>query len=272
MKIIHFSDPHAGGPAEDWMAYVDKRWVGVFNFSFRRKYQHDQSFLKKAVDYILEQKPDLAVLSGDITSTGQPGEFKIQLDILAPLVRNSQIPLMFIPGNHDCYVYNKRCVDAMKEAVKFLNRDKFTFDDLPVKMTVGDCDFILVNESCPTNLLSSCGYLSKSSSDFVMKECSGKKERPRILVGHYPIIEDHPVLRVRHRLWGEKEVMKLLRSGIIDLSLCGHVHKPYAKIDGRGRGEICAGSVTRNGCVSVIDYDKGKDVFVWENVFLDTKR
>lgn len=26
MKILHFSDPHAGGPAEDWMAYIDKRW------------------------------------------------------------------------------------------------------------------------------------------------------------------------------------------------------------------------------------------------------
>ncbi len=271
MKIIHFSDPHAGGPAEDWMAYIDKRWVGVFNFSFRRKYQHDQSYLKKAVDYILAQKPDLAVLSGDITSTGQPGEFKIQLDILEPL-RNSQIPMMFIPGNHDCYVYNRRCVDAMKDAVKFLNKDKFTFDDLPVKMTVGDCDFMLVNESCPTNLLSSCGYLSKSSSDFVVKECAGKKERPRILVGHYPIWEDHPWLRLRHRLWGEQEVFKLLRSGSIDLSLCGHVHRPYAKIDVRGRGEICAGSVTRNGCVSEITYDTGKDVFVWENVFLDTKR
>ena len=34
MKIIHFSDPHAGGGAETWRAYFDKRWVGVFNYRF----------------------------------------------------------------------------------------------------------------------------------------------------------------------------------------------------------------------------------------------
>ena len=268
MKIIHFSDPHAGGPAEDWLAYIDKRWVGVFNFTYRRKYQHDQSYLKKAVDYIIGQKPDLAVLTGDITSTGQPGEFKQQLDILDPLVRNSQIPMMYIPGNHDFYVYNKRCVDAMKNAVKFLNRDSFSFDDLPLKISLGDCDFILVNESCPTNLLSSCGYLSGKSSDFIVKTCSEKQNKPLVLVGHYPIIEDHPMLRIRHKLWGEKEVLKLLKTGRLDLSLCGHVHRPYAKTDERGRGEICAGSVTRNGSVTVINYDKTKDVFIREVVKL----
>jgi predicted phosphodiesterase len=264
MKIIHFSDPHAGGPAEDWMAYVDKRWVGVFNFTYRRKYQHDQSYLKKAVDYIIGQKPDLAVLTGDITSTGQPGEFEQQLNILDPLVRTSQIPLMYIPGNHDYYVYNKKCVDAMKYAVRFLNRASFSFDDLPVKISIGDCEFILVNESCPTNLLSSCGYLSRKSSDFVVKACSEKKDKPLVLIGHYPINEKHPILRFRHRIWGEREVLKLLKNGKLDLSLCGHVHRPYARIDERGRGEICAGSVTRNGSVTVINYDKDKDVFLRE--------
>ena len=156
----------------------------------------------------------------------------------------------------------------MKNAVKFLNRDSFSFDDLPLKISLGDCDFILVNESCPTNLLSSCGYLSGKSSDFIVKTCSEKQNKPLVLVGHYPIIEDHPMLRIRHKLWGEKEVLKLLKTGRLDLSLCGHVHRPYAKTDERGRGEICAGSVTRNGSVTVINYDKTKDVFIREVVQL----
>ena len=156
----------------------------------------------------------------------------------------------------------------MKYAVKFLNRDRFSFDDLPVKISLGDCDFILVNESCPTNLLSSCGYLSKKSSDFIVKACSEKQEKPLVLVGHYPINEDHPMLRFRHRIWGEKEALKLLNEGKIDLSLCGHVHRPYAKTNERGRGEICAGSITRNGSVTIINYDKGKDVFSREVVQL----
>ena len=50
MKILHFSDPHAGGPAEDWMAYIDKRWVGVFNYRFRRQFRHDLTKLARAVE------------------------------------------------------------------------------------------------------------------------------------------------------------------------------------------------------------------------------
>ena len=73
MKIVHFSDPHAGGPAEDFLAYIDKRWVGVFNYNFRRKFRHDMTKLEKAVRYILDTKPDVAVCTGDLTSTGQPG-------------------------------------------------------------------------------------------------------------------------------------------------------------------------------------------------------
>ena len=93
IRIVHFSDPHAGGPAEDFMAYLDKRWVGVFNFRFRRRFRHDQSKLQKAVDYILQTRPDVAVCTGDLTSTGQPGEFAQVREILKPL-RDSGIPLI----------------------------------------------------------------------------------------------------------------------------------------------------------------------------------
>lgn len=267
MKIIHFSDVHAGGPAEDWMAYIDKRWVGVFNFKFRRRFQHDLTLLEKAVAYILKEKPDLAVCTGDITSTGQPGEFKKSLDILEPLVK-SDIPLVYVPGNHDYYVHNKKCVKAMKSAFEFINQGRFSFDALPLSFELSGIEFIVVNESFPSNLFSSCGYLKKKSMDFISGKCAGNPSAPRILIGHYPLLEDHPWLRVRHRLWGQKKAVELLASGTIDISLCGHVHKPYALIDEKGRGEICSGSVTRNSCMASIQYDSSTDIFKYEKISL----
>ena len=56
MKIAHFSDPHLGAPTDDWTALFDKRWVGLFNYKFRRSYQHDPVYLEKAVQYINEWK------------------------------------------------------------------------------------------------------------------------------------------------------------------------------------------------------------------------
>jgi len=268
VKIIHFSDPHAGGPAEDWMAYIDKRWVGVFNYTFRRKFQHDLSLLSRAVEYILAASPDLAICTGDLTSTGQPGEFEKVRKILAPL-RDSKIPVFYLPGNHDFYVYRRSCVTAMKGMVEYLTRGRYTFDALPLKLTFGDLDFLMVNESWPSNLLSSHGWLRPQHSSWLEQLCGEPKIRPRVMVGHYPLLEEHPILRCRHRLYGQARAARLLRGGQIDLSLCGHVHKPKARLDDRGRGEIIAGSITRNHCLAEIDYDANLDRFDYRQLQLD---
>ena len=267
MKIIHFSDPHAGGSAEDWMAYLDKRWVGVFNYRFRRRFRHDLGLLEKAVDYILSVRPDVAVCTGDLTSTGQAGEFARTLKILEPLVK-SDIPLIYLPGNHDCYVTRPKCVAAMKEAVSYLNGEEYEFDSLPRIRTVGGVDFLMLNTSRPSNLLCSWGFVSREDDQWVQRVCSGEKLQPRILVTHYPMFEDHPILRTRHRLFGQKNILKLMQKREIDLALCGHVHKPYCRVDESGRGENCAGSVTRNGVISCVEYIPELDKFTFESIDL----
>lgn len=267
MKIVHFSDIHAGGPAEDWMAYVDKRWVGVFNYRWRRRFQHDLANVTKAVNYILDTRPDVAVCTGDLTSAGQPGEFAKTKAVLEPLLQ-SDIPVIFIPGNHDCYVYRPKCMKAIRDAVEWMSSNSYKFEDYPFKKDFGQCEFIIINNSRPSNLLCSWGFMDKESNDFVVKCCSEEKIKPRILVGHYPIFEDHPILRVRHRLFKQKQVRQLIENGSIDLSLCGHVHKPYARTDATGRGEICAGSVTRNGSLAEITYSPTEDLFIRQVITL----
>ena len=269
MKIVHFSDPHAGGSAEDWMAYLDKRWVGVFNYRFRRRFRHDLKLLELAVEYILDVRPDVAVCTGDLTSTGQPGEFKRTLDILEPL-RKSNIPVVYLPGNHDCYVKRPKCVRAMKEAVLQLNGSGYEFDTLPQVRSIGEIDFLMLNTSRPSNLLCSWGFVSGEDDKWIKEVCSQEKKRPRVLVTHYPMFEDHPLLRMRHRLFGQKNILNFMAEGAIDLALCGHVHKPYCRVDVSGRGENCAGSVTRNGALSLIEYDSAEDKFTFESVDLTT--
>ena len=259
MKIIHFSDPHAGGGAEDWMAYFDKRWVGVFNYHFRRRFKHDLTKLDAAVNYILDSKPDVAVCTGDLTSTGQPGEFAKVLEVLKKL-RDSDIPLLYMPGNHDCYVPRKKCVKALREAVEYLSKGKRKFSDYPLAVDIADARFLLVNTCTPSNLLCSWGFMTKANTEWIKDECEQDiGARKRIILSHYPMYEDHPILRMRHSLFGQKEVVELIESGKIALSLCGHVHKPYLRRNDSGRAlEECAGSVTRNGSmVEITLVEKG---------------
>jgi len=255
MKIIHFSDPHAGGPAEDKLAYFDKRLVGIFNYKYRRQFQHKQNILKTAVDFILKEQPDIVICTGDLTSTGQYGEFQQILDILKPLI-DSEIPILYSPGNHDYYVYNEKCNKALLSAFSIINsRFNIKFDELPTFVQIKNYNFILVNESWPSNLLSSCGYLKKDSSDFIEKICNEYPDSHNILIGHYPLKEKNSFFRFRHRLWGQKKVTALLEAKKLSLSLCGHIHIPYSKVDEDGFGEICAGSITRNKSLTLIEYN-----------------
>ena len=267
MKIVHFSDPHAGGSAEDWMAYIDKRWVGVFNYKFRRQFRHDLAKLSRAVEYILDTKPDVAVCTGDLTSTGQPGEFEKVRPILAPL-RDSAIPLLYLPGNHDCYVKRPKCVRAVREMTEYLSKGNYRFTDMPIRREYAGAEFLLLNTSRPSNLLCSWGFVGRNDSKWIESVCEEPKRMPRILLSHYPMIEEHPFLRMRHRLFGQKRILELMREHEIDLSLCGHVHKPYLKVDAEGRGECCAGSVTRNGSMVEIDYSSGTGIFEYHTITL----
>ena len=80
--------------------------------------------------------------------------------------------------------------------------------------------------------------------------------------------EESPILRVRHRLFGQKPILKLMKNGDIDLVLCGHVHYPSCKVDDMGHGESIAGSVTRNGSLSEIDVDVENNRFSFKYVSL----
>lgn len=267
MKIVHFSDPHGGGPAEDFMAYFDKRWVGVFNYRFRRKFRHDLSHLSNAVEYILDTKPDIAVCTGDLTSAGQPGEFERVLKILEPLCK-SDIPLFYTPGNHDCYVPRKKCVDAVKNAVLKMSQGKYAFDDMPQKIQIGGVELLVINTSAPSNLLCSWGFLKSSDREFIENACSEANDTPKILISHYPMTEEHPIFRMRHRLWGQKRILELMAEKKLDLVLCGHVHKPYLKIDDQGRGECCAGSVSSNASMVEIQCDTEAHRFEYKRIAL----
>jgi len=261
MKIIHFSDSHAGAFPDNLSAFFDKRIVGTFNYAFRRRFLHNLEFLRKAVEYILIEEPDAAVCTGDITSTGQPAEFEKAMEILSPLINHPKIRLLYIPGNHDVYVNNTRCRESLHNVFSKINGHGIEFDDLPVKVKVGDCEFILVNECRPTNIFLSTGYFPEKSTEQIVEWCNENKTAPIILLGHFPVKKHDSLLSFRHRIYRHEKVADLLNQGKIDLSLCGHTHVPFQDTDPKGRGEIGAGSITRTYDLNLINYDRESDKF-----------
>ena len=150
---------------------------------------------------------------------------------------------------------------------KYLNKCDYAIDDLPVVRHINGVDFIIFNNSRPTNLIFSGSWVRKKDSQWIENFCRQEKKYPRVLVNHYPIIEEQPLWRMRHRLYFQKNIEELIRNKSIDLSICGHRHFYYTKCDESGRGELCSGSVTKNALMSEIEFKD--DNFSFKKVYLE---
>lgn len=266
-RIVHFSDTHECQPLESSRGLFDKRLFGTLNSRVFRKHRYHQAFLDLAVGRILDLNPDVIVFSGDATTCGQPSEFNESKRRLKPLL-DSHIPILYTPGNHDAYVNVKANRHALEQFYTELTRGKDLSDSSPVHCFVNGLEFYAVHCAKPTNPLSSGGVMPRKTAESLLASVSEKKHGPVILCGHFPELIKHPILQVRRRLWGGKAVASAICNGQIDLSLCGHVHKPYEVIDSRGRGEFCSGSLTLYGVLNVITYESEDDIFSFQRIYL----
>jgi UDP-2,3-diacylglucosamine pyrophosphatase LpxH len=269
MKILALSDSHCCGKPSSWTSLFDKRTIGLFNHHYLRKHQHDQKYMDLAVEYILANPPDVVICTGDITTSGEPSEFEMSINKLKPLVEDKRFDFFYVPGNHDNYVKNHICNNALNESLKYLNTGKFDLANMPYLFKTPEVDFCFVNESYPINLLLSSGKMKKKTLEFLYKWIESETAKPKIMVGHYPLEEEQNLfVRWRHKLYGQKKIIDFMRKGRLDLSICGHVHNPTSKINDKGRGEIIVGSVTRNACLAAIEYTKDNDVFNYKRIDL----
>jgi len=261
MRIIHFSDIHACAAPDSFSTFFDKRIVGFFNYSFRRRFQHRLDFLDRMVSFILKEEPDVVICTGDLTSTSQPAEFEIVTNILKPIIRHKTVNFFCVPGNHDVYVRNKRCMHALYESFKTINSEALGVEGMPHIIKLQKVQLILCNECVPTNIFLSIGKLRDGSVNKIMDSLREERELINIFIGHFPLRYQYGVGGFRHRMYGGRKIVELLDSRKIALSLCGHIHSGYADVDQGGYGEICAGSLTRFGKFVDIYFDESSHKF-----------
>ena len=259
-RIIHFSDTHEPASLEHWHALFDKRLVGLVNSNLIRRNRYDRSYLPLAVEYILKNPPDLAVFTGDATSCGQVGEFSRALRMFRPLLK-SDIPFVYTPGNHDAYVSDRACRNALERFTLAMSRGKHPLSDFPFALDFPLFRLLAIDCAKPFNPALSCGYMPPETRRFLLNEAARLDGRPMICAGHFPLLTGASIMNARRRLYGASGAAELLQDRIIDLSLCGHIHRPYEVLDESGRGEIVAGSLSKYGQLAEITYDSDTDRF-----------
>ncbi len=253
-KFVLFSDIHEHAVFSP-RALLDKRFFGLMNSTFCRHGDYRMERIDKAVRTILDSlHPDLVIFTGDAVSTSDPREFEAALNQLRPLVE-SGIPILYSPGNHDRYVRDHACCEAFEYFRAELT--KHCPMALPGVYETSELRFAVIDCARPFTPVLSCGEMTPETAGFLEREAAKDDPRPLVCVGHFPLHGNEKLKSYRHRLINFERAEALLNAGKIALSVVGHIHAPFQRLDARGYGELVVGSLTKKDILREITFDNG---------------
>ncbi|MFO0951616.1 MAG: metallophosphoesterase [Isosphaeraceae bacterium] len=100
MRIVHLSDVHVWRYTWDPRRLASKRVLGVLDLLRGRAGRFPLDRIGSVVDRVLGLNPDHILITGDLTTTALPDEFREARRGLAPLLADP-VRVTVVPGNHD---------------------------------------------------------------------------------------------------------------------------------------------------------------------------
>lgn len=183
-KFIHISDLHFGRE--------DKEIVGVL------------------LDDIEAHKPDLVIVSGDLTQRARRKQF----EAAAQFLRKIRFPKVVVPGNHDVPLYDvtRRFLAPFNRYIKYINADFYPsyIDDL----------LCVVGINTAYSFTWKSGRVTGLQLDALKEKFAQADYGIKILVVHHPFEE----------IFTSSYHHNTLKELDIDLILSGHLHKATANV------------------------------------------
>jgi 3',5'-cyclic AMP phosphodiesterase CpdA len=171
------------------------------------------------IETLKELKPDLILLTGDITQRARAQEFKEASDFVNQL---KPTPLIAVPGNHDLPVYNIfRRLFSPYYSFKTLFKDQlekdFVYGDVVVKG------------------LNSTSRWRHIQGDFNLRRLDRRLREKKVQAKVHIAAFHHPmdcakVQDEKNLLQQKEDAIELFAHHQIDLIIGGHIHDPYVNL------------------------------------------
>ena len=173
--------------------------------------------LEALVSLAAQQKPDLVILSGDITQRARPVQFRAAKAFADRL----GAPLLAVPGNHDIALF-----DLWARLTRPYARYAAAFgSDTEPTYSSPQCLVIGVNTTRAWRHKN--GEVSSAQIDRVARQLrAATAEQLRVVVVHQPLAVTEDRDRV-NLLRGHAGALKEWAAAGADLLLGGHIHLPY---------------------------------------------
>jgi 3',5'-cyclic AMP phosphodiesterase CpdA len=228
IRVAHISDLHFSKITLSPRQFLNKRWIGNFNLILFRRKMAQKQHLTELIETFENQKVDLVIISGDLSSTSMDFEFKLASEFVLELKKRN-IECLIIPGNHDHYTK-----DAYQEKLfyqYFTNNTaslvgNYTLKDdrLEIHKMTDKWWTIVLDTVIPTPILSSQGVFSYELEKTLEKALNEVPEGVSLMiVNHFPFFQhDSPHSRL---VRGPTLKALLKKHPQVRFYLHGHTHR-----------------------------------------------
>jgi 3',5'-cyclic AMP phosphodiesterase CpdA len=237
IRIAHISDVHVWRYAINPAQLFNKRLFGMSALLIRRARKFRLERLAQVVDRVVALAPDHILISGDLTTTALPLEFRVARDALAPWLGDPARATV-IPGNHDRYTG----AAARDRHFEGMFGDFAGAPDYPWIRKLDERTSILGLD--PTRAgWSARGRLPSSQLD-AAKTLWEEHRSPgsRLIIAcHYPLDAPERFRDELHpkRMYNAGEVGRWLATVGPHLYCCGHVHRAWSFVPSEIPNQLC---------------------------------
>jgi len=255
VRVVLFSDLHLGRFPRQFSQLLSKRALGAFNHLFFRSWRAHEERVRLLAEMLPKLQPDVVACAGDLTSISLTEEFVSAEKLLQPVKEAVDALFLYVPGNHDAYVAETTARQALEEAFRSLN-DGLELSSLPVVRRIRHLTLLLVNAAVPTSPYLSCGRIEPGMAARIEQLLDGTPAGGKTAaLCHFPVLAPSGVLLTgRHGLRGAEVLAQPLREGRLSAVLSGHIHHHYLVEFPAGSLQVCAGSLTMEGGLAVVDF------------------
>ena len=237
MRLIHVSDIHVWRYAFNPLQLFSKRLLGMGSLLVRRARKFRLERLGEVVARIASLEADHILITGDLTTTALPVEFRAARHALEPLLADPG-KVTILPGNHDRYT-----IGAHRD-----RRFERHFGDLAPSLSYPwlrklDPRTAILGLDPTRASLTARGLMPRDQLDRARELLSVEREGiTRLLVAcHYPLEAPSTYRQdlAGKRLIHGESLGSWLSSLGPHLYCCGHVHAAWAFLPERVPNQLC---------------------------------
>lgn len=170
-------------------------------------------------------KPDVIVVSGDLTQRAKVHEFQAAAAFLRELAEDSVpggVPVVTTPGNHDVPLY--RVMERLFSP--FRNYREHVNEELDTVTRIPGATLVALNSAAPRRAIVN-GRIDDDQLDFARAAFdAAPDEDVRIVVAHHHLAPA-PDYEGDNPLPGAKDILERLRVMGVEVVLGGHLHRGY---------------------------------------------